>query len=153
MNLLYLQSIKSILQRLYNYIITVSDKEERLIFTMFLKPILEFSIIFKSLTAFKEGHCTMLLTLIEIPVVALYLLTREASPRLRRVIKKLNNLRRKSLDKYGQEEWVWENYDGEEDEYAFLERHWTIGNLAVITFLVVFYAVLCVLAHFGIYLD
>lgn len=95
----------------------------------------------------------MLLTLIEFPVVALYLLTKEASPRLRRLIKKLNHLRRKSLDKYGEEEWVWDTYDGEEDEYVFLERRWTINNLVVITFLVGFYLVLCVLAHFGFYLD
>ena len=95
----------------------------------------------------------MLLTLLEIPVVALYYATRKLTPMLKRLIKKMNRSRRKTLDRYGRDKWVWEDYDGEEDEYVYLERHRAISNSLCLLLLIILIGGSMILNHFGITLD
>ena len=95
----------------------------------------------------------MFYTLIEIPVVALWLMTGEKSRRLRRLIKKLNSLRKRVLDEYAEEEWVWEGYDPEQNPYSYLEKHITMCNVTTIGFLVVFYILVCILVNPAFYLN
>ena len=94
----------------------------------------------------------MLLSIIEFPIVAMYILTGSRFKSMDKLISKLNLARKKSLDDYGKEVWIWEGYDGEESPYAFLERHRTQCNLLFIGTALVFALMFGACAHFGIQL-
>ena len=94
----------------------------------------------------------MILTLLEFPFAVLHAILGERSKLLKKIIKKMNKLRRKSLDKYGEEDWVWRDYDGEY-KYDYLERHKAKNNFYLLLLIVVFIVATIILNHFGITLD
>lgn len=92
----------------------------------------------------------MLLSIIEFPIAALYVLTGEKSKKLNRLIKRLNRSRMKSLEEYGEDTWILEDYDGEENVYKYLERHRTTCNLIALGYLSLIVGAFLLFAHFGI---
>lgn len=76
----------------------------------------------------------MIYTILEVPVVWYFIMTK--SPNAKRLIKRMNKIRKNILDEYGREEWVWESYDGEKDKYVFLELHRMKNNTILILLLI-----------------
>lgn len=81
----------------------------------------------------------MIITILEIPVVLLSIMTGEKNKTLLRLINNINNLRKKKLNKFSNDNnWVWEMYDGKENPYTFLEKRKLILTLQLITIILMF---------------
>lgn len=95
----------------------------------------------------------MFITLLEIPIIVLYSLTSALTPKLEKLILWINKHRRRALRDWGKEDYIWDDYNGEENKYVYVEKQVLKINLTFIGFFVSIIILCMIFDYFGIPLD